>query len=58
MFSPQTLNSRIGDVHDLLSDDLDLANVNYLLEALSQKKQRLEAVWVSFRESERERESY
>ena len=41
--------SRPGDVHDLLSDDLDLANVNYLLQILSYKKQKLEAVkFVSF----------
>ncbi|XP_076454546.1 E3 ubiquitin-protein ligase COP1-like [Babylonia areolata] len=39
----QTLTSRGLEIHDLLSDDLDLGNINYLLDVLAQKKQRLEA---------------
>ncbi|KAK7094399.1 E3 ubiquitin-protein ligase COP1-like [Littorina saxatilis] len=35
--------SRSGEVQELVPDDLDLANVNYLLELLSHKKQKLEA---------------
>ncbi|KAL8575675.1 hypothetical protein ACOMHN_055864 [Nucella lapillus] len=41
--SDQTLTSRGQEIQELVSDDLDLGHVNYLLDMLAQKKQRLEA---------------
>ena len=44
----QTVLSYSGEVHDVLSEDMDLANVNYLLDVLSQKKQKLEMVSLNY----------